>query len=131
LSAPTDANGHARGANPDAGAFEWGTSAPVAYNDYHMLEMNASLMMTAPGVLANDRDPDNTPLTAVAESGPAVGTYTLNANGSFSYAPPLGYLGVASASYHVSDGQHTSGSATVTFLVVEEVLTIYLPTIRR
>ena len=47
--------------------------------------------MAAPGVLANDTDPDGDPLTAVLVTGPSHGTLTLNANGSFTYTPAANY----------------------------------------
>ena len=47
--------------------------------------------MAAPGVLANDTGGQS--LTAVKVAGPAHGTLTLNANGSFAYTPAAGYVG--------------------------------------
>lgn len=41
----------------------------------------------ADGVLSNDSDPDNDPLTAVLVSPPSHGTVTLNADGTFTYYP--------------------------------------------
>ena len=62
------------------------------------------LNVSAPGVLANDSDPNGEPLSivlvsspaygtlsAVLVSGPAHGTLTLNADGSFTYAPAANF----------------------------------------
>ena len=44
------------------------------------------------------------PLTAILVSGPAHGTLTLNADGSFSYTPDANYNGTDSFTYKASDG---------------------------
>ncbi|MCS7217337.1 MAG: Ig-like domain-containing protein, partial [Candidatus Bipolaricaulota bacterium] len=63
--------------------------APTAQNDSYTTYKNTPLSVSAPGVLANDSDPDPSPesLTAELVSGPAQGTLTLNPNGSFTYTP--------------------------------------------
>nr|MBA3311784.1 cadherin-like domain-containing protein [Planctomycetaceae bacterium] len=68
------------------------------------------------GVLGNDSDYyDNDPLTAVLKTGPAYGTVTLNANGSFVYTPTQpGWTGTDSFTYAASDGVAESSPATVT-----------------
>lgn len=70
----------------------------------------------ASGVLANDSDVDGDSLTVSPVSSPTHGTLTLNANGSFQYAPAPGYVGTDSFSYTVSDGL-ASSQATVTITV--------------
>lgn len=68
-------------------------------------------------VLANDRDPEGNPLTAVLVSRPANGTLTLNANGTFTYKPNAGFTGTDRFTYRASDGTATSNLATVTITV--------------
>ena len=54
----------------------------------YTVEAGATLTVPAPGVLGNDTDTeDGVPGTAVLKTAPAhdVGTFTLNANGSFTY----------------------------------------------
>ena len=75
------------------------------------------LTVPAPGVLANDSDPDGDPLTAVLVTGPSHGSLTLNANGSFSYTPAADFAGSDSFTYRASDGTLTSNVATVTISV--------------
>ena len=48
--------------------------------------------------------PTATPLTAVLVSGPAHGTLTLNADGSFTYTPTANYNGPDSFTYKANDG---------------------------
>ncbi|HSH27078.1 MAG TPA: putative Ig domain-containing protein, partial [Wenzhouxiangella sp.] len=69
---------------------------PVAVDDAYQAVKGDTLTVVAPGVLANDSDPNNDPLTAVLETGPAKGTLTLNADGGFDYTPdnPAGTLAI-------------------------------------
>ena len=69
--------------------------------------------MNAPGVLDNDSDPDDDPLSPVRVSGPSHGTLTLNANGSFIYTPAADYHGTDSFTYRANDGTLDSNEATV------------------
>lgn len=60
--------------------------APVAFDDAIRIGTGASqsvLVDGASSVLANDSDADGDALTAVLVTGPAHGTLTLNANGTF------------------------------------------------
>ena len=75
------------------------------------------LTVNAPGVLANDSDPESAPLTAVNATTPAHGALTLNANGSFSYTPATNYAGGDSFTYQAFDGGRFSTPATVTLTV--------------
>jgi len=58
-------------------------------------------------VLSNDKDPDGNSLSASLVTGPANGSLTLNANGSFTYAPKAGFTGTDSFTYAASDGSLT------------------------
>ena len=57
------------------------------------------------GVLGNDADPDRDRLNVASFSYTGPGTLVLNANGTFTYTPPTGFLGKDSFTYSVSDGQ--------------------------
>ncbi len=87
--------------------------APTAQNDAFATPLGTPLNVAAPGVLANDTDPESQPLSAQLVSGPASGVLTLNANGSFSYTPNGGFSGSDSFTYRASDGVLTSATATV------------------
>jgi hypothetical protein len=91
--------------------------APVAVDDAYTTDEDVALTVEAPGVLANDTDPDSPVLTAVLEEGPTHGTLELNANGSFTYTPELNYHGTDSFTYKASDGTHESNIATVTITI--------------
>jgi hypothetical protein len=60
---------------------------PVAQNDSYVVRKNATLSVPAPGVLANDSDPDGNPLTAVLVAGAGKGALSLASNGSLTYTP--------------------------------------------
>jgi VCBS repeat-containing protein len=91
--------------------------APTAADDSYSTAEDTPLTVAAPGVLANDSDPDNSPLSAVLVSGPSHGTLTLNADGSFTYTPATDHTGSDSFTYQASDGTLTSELATVTLTV--------------
>jgi VCBS repeat-containing protein len=72
-------------------------SPPVAANDTYSTPKGTPLSVNAAsGVLANDTDPDGNALTAVLASNPAHGTVVLSSNGSFTYAPAVGFTGADS-----------------------------------
>lgn len=88
--------------------------APVANNDAYSLTENQTLLVGAnEGLLANDVDPDQDPLTAVLVAGPDSGSLTLNADGSFSYTPVSGFVGSDFFTYIANDGTADSLVATV------------------
>ena len=62
-------------------------------------------------VLANDRDPEVSALSATLKTGPANGTLKLNADGTFSYAAKAGFTGTDTFTYSASDGKLSSTAA--------------------
>jgi N-acetylneuraminic acid mutarotase len=88
-------------------------AAPRAVGDAYTTDLGASLVVSAPGVLRNDSDPNGDLLRAVLVSGPAHGTLTLNADGSLRYMPREDYIGADSFVYKASDGSQRSAAATV------------------
>src|SRR5205085_423177 len=86
--------------------------APVAVADSYSTNEDTALTVAAPGVLGNDTDVDNDPLTAAVVSNPAHGSLTLNADGSFTYTPNLNYNGPDSFTYKANDGTVDSNTAT-------------------
>jgi len=85
--------------------------------DAYTTAEDTTLSIAASGVLANDTDVDGDPLSSVLVSGPSHGTLSLNANGSFTYAPALNYNGPDSFSYKANDGTANSGVAVVNLTV--------------
>jgi hypothetical protein len=81
---------------------------PVGQPDSYTVMHDQSLTVAATtGVLANDSDPDGDPITAVLLSGPSHGTLTLNPDGSFTYIPDPGFVGIDSFSYAPDDGTYS------------------------
>jgi hypothetical protein len=72
------------------------------------------------GVLANDSDPDGDPLSAVLGAGPAHGTLSLAADGSFTYSPFYNFVGTDTFSYGASDGVLTGPLTAVTVDVTND-----------
>jgi gliding motility-associated-like protein len=103
-------------------------SPPIAVDDsYSTLENQGIEINAENGVLANDVDPDNDELTAFLVSGSGTGTMTLNADGSFSYAPPSDFYGIDTFYYQAFDGIEFSNTAEISILV-ESINEIVLPT---
>jgi VCBS repeat-containing protein len=93
---------------------------PSAGNDSYTVDSGAVLEVPADqGVLLDDSDPEGDAITASLFSGPLHGTVTLNENGSFTYTPNAGYVGLDSFMYRVFDGALYSALAAVTIHVVE------------
>lgn len=90
---------------------------PTAVDDSYSVDEDQTLDVAAPGVLANDSDPQAQALTAVLLTGPAHGGLTLNADGSFAYTPDANFNGADSFSYRASDGGADSAQATVAIAV--------------
>lgn len=77
------------------------TQPPVAVADSFAGSEDSAI---TGNVLANDSDADGGVLTAHLVSGPAQGSLTLNADGSFVYTPPADWSGSDAFSYLVDDG---------------------------
>ena len=90
---------------------------PVANPDSYTVAEDATLTVAAAGVLANDTDVDGDALSAVLVTGPANGSLTLNADGSFTYTPNANFNGTDAFTYRAHDGTVDSALATVTLTV--------------
>jgi VCBS repeat-containing protein len=93
--------------------------APQAADDAYTTEEETPLTVAGPGVLGNDADGNQDPLSVVLVDGPANGVLELNADGSFTYVPDADFFGLDSFTYRASDGDFASGVASV-FLTVSE-----------
>ena len=94
--------------------------APTANNDAYAMIMGSTLTVAAPGVLANDSDPDaGDTLSALNFSqGTATGILTGNANGSFIYKPASSFSGMATLGYQAQDNRGgLSNAAAITITV--------------
>ncbi|CAM1333597.1 gliding motility-associated C-terminal domain-containing protein [Tenacibaculum aestuariivivum] len=106
---------------------------PIAIDNYDTAEINTVLAVNAPGVLINDTDLDNTPLTVTQFSINSVnynagetatfteGTITINSNGSYNFNPTPNYTGnVSVITYTLFDGTYTT---TANLLLTVENIT--------
>lgn len=95
---------------------------PTAVNNNYTMDEDTTLTVNAPGVLANDTDPTNDPLTAVLVAGPTnEQAFTLNADGSFSYTPVADFFGPDTFTYRVSDGLSLSANTATVTITVDDV----------
>jgi VCBS repeat-containing protein len=92
---------------------------PVANNDTATVAEGGTINMAAPGVLANDTDPDGpSALTASLVTGPAhASSFVLNPNGSYIYVHDGSETTSDSFTYTASDGVATSNTATVSITI--------------
>ncbi len=98
-----DANGSAVTANPDSGF-----TTPE----------NTALSIPTSTLLANDTDSQGYPLSISGVNNPSNGTVSYNSsNQTVSFVPTNGYVGPASFTYSVTDGNGGAGSANVSLAV--------------
>jgi Tfp pilus tip-associated adhesin PilY1 len=82
---------------------------------------NDFLDVVASGVLQPAFDPDGDVLTSVLQTAPANGDLTLQADGSFQYAPDVNFVGTDSFTFFVNDGtENNAGDAVTVFIEVTE-----------
>lgn len=92
---------------------------PAANDDAYSVRFNETLTVAAPGVQANDTDPDGDPLTATLLSNPVNGTLTFANDGSFSYVPDVPTPGTGGTGfnpvlkYQALAGQPVNATPTV------------------
>lgn len=91
-------------------------STPVAVEDAYTATLNTPLVVPlGSGVLQNDFD-DNIPglnVTSFSATSAQGGGVSLNANGSFTYTPPMGFTGNDSFTYTITDSDAQTDIATV------------------
>ncbi|WP_419194996.1 cadherin domain-containing protein, partial [Novipirellula herctigrandis] len=91
--------------------------APISISDSFEVDNDSMLNVNSPGILANDSDVDSGTLSVLLVTGPANGTFTLAADGSFTYIAANGFSGTDNFVYMVSDGTDVSIATTVTITV--------------
>ncbi|WP_306224535.1 Ig-like domain-containing protein [Bosea beijingensis] len=134
----TDSSGGSSAAAVTTISVSGTNTAPVATNDTTTTTENAAITGTAPGVLANDSDPEGDTLGVVAVAGsagnlgaPVVGSaggsFVLQADGSYTFDPgtafddlKAGEQRVTSVTYTVSDGNGGTATATLSVTVTGE-----------
>lgn len=101
-------------------------NSPVSVADTYAVDGTQQLSISSPsqGVLANDSDADGDALTATLVAGPShAAVFGLNADGTFWYRVAVGFSGLDTFTYQVTDGENR-GSATTVHLVVNQPPTI-------
>ncbi len=96
-------------------------ASPIAVDEAYNVLGNVRIQPNAAnGLLANDINPNTGNNTGLTASGPTSstqgGNVVVNADGSFSYDPPVGFTGTDSFTYTVT-GNGLNDTATVTFNV--------------
>ncbi len=87
--------------------------APVAEDNGLWVLMNTTRSVQAPGLLANDYDPDADLLQIEIIDQPSHGTVSSRDDGSYTYVPAADYSGPDAFTYRVHDGEFVSNVATV------------------
>lgn len=90
---------------------------PVAVDDAYTGVENQTLTIAAPGVMANDENLTGANVVSVVVADPSHGVVALNGDGSFSYTPDPGFNGLDTFTYHLTDGEFVSNTATVRITV--------------
>jgi hypothetical protein len=91
---------------------------PVATGDRYTTNPDGMVVIDAPGVLANDSDPDGGGLTATLVDGPNFGSLQLDPDGSFTYRHDGSPVASDRFTYEVTDATGATARATVTIFIV-------------
>lgn len=75
--------------------------APIAVDDTYATDEDTTLVVAAPGVLANDGDIDQDNLASYVLTQPGHGTLTLASDGSFTYVPEADWSGTDTFTYQL------------------------------
>ena len=109
--------------------------APIVQPDLYFTGLGQALVIDrARGVLANDTDIENDPMTVVLERGPEHGKLQLDVHGSFHYVPDDGFRGTDLFSYQAQDVGTRSVTTQVTLyvgispIVISEVMAANITT---
>jgi hypothetical protein len=98
---------------------------PAAVDDAYATPFNTVLSVSAPGVLGNDTS--TSPISAALVATVAHGALTLNADGSFTYAPTPDYSGPDTFTYSATNVSGASNVATAR-LTVAAPMSVQPPT---
>jgi len=85
----------------------------VAVNDNYTVDEDDTLVINAPGILANDSDNDGDTIFAVLQNNVSKGSLSLSNDGSFIYSPDGNFNATDAFTYKASDGSLESNTATV------------------
>ncbi len=99
-----------------------GSGNPVGVPDAYLAFVDQTLTVAAPGLRANDLDPDGDEFIVSNFLAPSHGTLTsIVTNGAFAYEPEPGFVGTDEFTYTLRDaGGNVSGPTTVTIQVLPD-----------
>ena len=87
--------------------------APIGVSDQFSITPERENLDIAGNVLTNDIDEENDPLSAVVVEDVQNGTLDFAPDGSFTYVPDAGFLGIDSFTYQATDGELNTQLVTV------------------
>lgn len=96
------------------------TAPETIGNSYAVNEDETLTIDAAAGVLFNDSDVDDDPLTAIITTAPSNGVVAMNDDGSFQYQPNGDFNGTDTFSYVANDGLMNSLPTVVTITVIPQ-----------
>jgi hypothetical protein len=98
--------------------YSW-NRAPIGVNDQYAAVINTTLVINAPGFLANDIDLDGEPLSAISiVENVDNGFLTAFADGSFNYTPNAGFTGNDQFSYRMRDASNNNSEPVIVTIAV-------------
>ena len=98
-------------------------AAPTATADGYSVVAGTTLSRAAPGVLANDSDPDGDPILATLVGDVSSGALALGTDGAFTYTPNAAFVGGDSFTYQATDGSLSSAVTNAGITVTNVVPT--------
>ncbi len=87
---------------------------PIAVDDNYTTPVNTPISIV---VMNNDSDPNGDPIFVSEFTNPSNGTAVLNADGTFTYTPNDGFVGVDQFDYTICDNNGGCSTATVTITI--------------
>lgn len=97
---------------------------PVALPEAYAVAQDTQLIVAAPGVLGNDTDANDEPLTAILVDNVSHGVLSFNSDGSFTYTPEIGFDGIDTFTYYTTDSVLDSDTVTVTLGIITSNLKV-------
>ena len=91
---------------------------PQPQDDSYEMTQGDSLTVAAPGVLANDGDPDGATLSVVGHEPSVGGGLVIAADGALTYTPASDFFGEDQVLYEVADEHGAAATATVFITVI-------------
>ncbi|HSH01323.1 MAG TPA: LamG-like jellyroll fold domain-containing protein [Anaerolineae bacterium] len=89
---------------------------PSLQDDVYTSNEDETFSLSAPGIISNDTY-ENTPITAILQTGPVSGDLQFNSDGSFTYTPLPNAFGTITFTYNVTDGISFGSPATVVLAI--------------